>query len=245
MTYNADCLVAARGLTKSFGQPRSSDYTSVLRGIDIDVPQGALVSIVGPSGCGKSTLLYCLSGLDRPDSGELSSFGQPMTALSSAALAKLYRTRIGFVFQSMNLVGSLTAWDNTVLPVTLRRGQVDTQEVRRLLEALGMERHAHTRAAKLSNGQQQRIALARVLYQQPEIIFADEPTGALDSATGAVVLDILRDYPGENRSVIMVTHDIAAACRSDIVFVMHDGVVTHRFTQPTSELLLSAMGDAR
>ena len=108
-----------------------------------------------------------------------------------------------------------------------------------------MERHAHTRAAKLSNGQQQRIALARVLYQQPEIIFADEPTGALDSATGAVVLDILRDYPRENRSVIMVTHDIAAACRSDIVFVMHDGVVTHRFTQPTSELLLSAMGDAR
>ena len=240
-----DDVVVATGLTKSFGSRAKGNDTPVLRGVDIEVPRGALVSIVGPSGCGKSTLLYCLSGLDRPDGGALHGFGTDMLAISTTRLARLYRTKIGFIFQSMNLVGSLSAWDNTVLPTRLRRGKIDAGAVTGILAKLDMADHVHTRAARLSNGQQQRVALARVLSQQPDVIFADEPTGALDSNAGAVVLDILRDYPRGGRSVIMVTHDIAAACRSDIVYVMRDGVIHNRFTAATPDLVLAAMEGTR
>ncbi|MFT0848699.1 ABC transporter ATP-binding protein [Actinomycetaceae bacterium L2_0104] len=236
-----DIILATRHVTKSFGSERGHDRIPVLRGIDMEVPRGALVSIVGPSGCGKSTLLFCLSGLDRPDSGELLGFDADMLSFSPAQLARLYRTRIGFVFQSSNLVGSLTAWENTILPTSLRRGKVDEDRVRGVLTDLGILESAGVRASDLSNGQQQRVALARVLIQQPEVIFADEPTGALDSSASETVLDLLCRYPGDDRSVVMVTHDIAAACRSDLVFVMRDGVMTHRVTQPSPEFVLAAM----
>lgn len=238
-------LLRGRGIVKSFGTQRAGDLTHVLRGIDIDVPKGTLVSIVGPSGCGKSTLLYCLSGLDRPDEGTLSFGDSDMMKMSPGSLSKLYRAQVGFIFQSSNLVASLTALENVLLPERLRKRQLDQDQARKLLDHLGVGDRADVQVSALSNGQQQRVSLARVLVQAPAVIFADEPTGALDSDASDMALGILRNYPDQERGVVMVTHDIAAACRSDVALVMRDGVITHRFKNPEPTMLLEAMEAGR
>ncbi len=237
----ASSILTGRGITKAFGSVRAGDYTSVLDGVDINVPQGALVSIVGPSGSGKSTLLYCLSGLDQPDTGQLTCCGEDMTALSERGLSRLYRSRIGFVFQSSNLVSSLTALENVVLPERLRHSRPSIEGARFLLETLGVGDRSDVRVSALSNGQQQRVALARVLLQEPDLVFADEPTGALDSEASGQVLEILGSYPRPGRSVVMVTHDVVGACRSDFVLVMKDGLITRRFRNPEPEQVFEAM----
>ncbi|MDO4888533.1 MAG: ABC transporter ATP-binding protein [Actinomycetaceae bacterium] len=240
-----DWMIEAHSLTAAFGAEKTGDFVRVLRGVDIDVPRGQMVAIVGPSGCGKTTLLYCLSGLGRPTGGRLMGFGRDMTTMSDSRLARLYRTKIGFVFQDSNLIGSLSALDNVMLPARLRHERPGPAKVRarELLARLGVGHRAGKLPAKLSTGEKQRVALARVLHQRPEVIFADEPTGALDSRSSSEVLDILRDYGRGQRSVVMVTHDVAAACQADIVLVMRDGVITHRLTGATPADVLAAMDE--
>ena len=237
-------LIAAEGLTRSFGSPRTGDRVEVLRGIDVTIPRGTMLAVVGPSGCGKTSLLYCLSGLDRPDGGRLRGFGADMASMPSSKLAELYRTRIGFVFQSSNLVESLTAEENVLLPDRLRGRRVDASRAASILAGLGVRERAGALPAKLSAGQRLRVSLARVLYQRPEVVFADEPTGALDSRSSRAVLEVLRGYPGADRSVVMVTHDIAAACMADVVLVMRDGLIRRRLTSPAPGDVLAAAEEA-
>ena len=238
MTPSHQPLIAAEGLTRSFGSPRTGDRVEVLRGIDVTIPRGTMLAVVGPSGCGKTSLLYCLSGLDRPDGGRLRGFGADMASMPSSKLAELYRTRIGFVFQSSNLVESLTAEENVLLPDRLRGRRVDASRAASILAGLGVRERAGALPAKLSAGQRLRVALARVLYQRPE------PTGALDSRSSRAVLEVLRGYPGADRSVVMVTHDIAAACMADVVLVMRDGLIRRRLTSPAPGDVLAAAEEA-
>ncbi len=229
--------LTARGITKSFPLDGGA-HVDVLRGIDLDVLPGEMVSIVGQSGSGKSTLMYCLAGLERPDSGEIAIGAERIDRASPARLARLRRDRIGFVFQSYNLIPSLTVQENVALPARLaRRNRPDTAAA---LAAVGLNGHARKRPGALSGGQQQRVAIARVLAAEPPIVFADEPTGALDSATGADVLNLLRSYAGADRSVVLVTHDLDAAALADRTIVLRDGQVVEVLHRPTALDILAA-----
>ncbi len=217
----------------------------VLRGISLAVHRGEMVSIVGPSGSGKSTLLYCLSGLESYDSGSVRLAGRELAALRRGALASLRRRHVGFVFQSFNLIPSLSARENIALPARLARQGVDRKHVDRALVDVGLSDREGHRPAQLSGGQQQRVAIARVLALRPDIVFADEPTGSLDTATGADVLRLLRASAGEGRSVVMVTHDLEAAALADRVLVLRDGAIHDELRGPTPEQVLEAITVAR
>lgn len=233
--------VRARSVTKAFGGARGVPRVEVLRGVDLDVPRGAMVSIVGPSGCGKSTLLFCLSGLDRPDDGTVELLGADLLRLRPGAVAALHRDAVGMVFQSANLVASLSATDNVLLPARLARRRVGTDRAVELLTGLGLGARARTRAALLSVGEQQRVALARVLLAAPDLVLADEPTGALDSPTSDLVLTRLRAHADGSRTVVLVTHDLDAACRADVVLVMRDGQIVDRLQDATPASLVERM----
>ncbi|WP_309103380.1 ABC transporter ATP-binding protein [Microbacterium sp.] len=229
--------LTARGITKSFPLDGGA-RVDVLRGIDLDVLPGEMVSIVGQSGSGKSTLMYCLAGLERPDAGAIAVGGERIDRASPARLARLRRDRIGFVFQSYNLIPSLTVQENVALPARLaRRSRPDTAAA---LAAVGLSGHERKRPGALSGGQQQRVAIARVLAAEPPIVFADEPTGALDSATGADVLNLLRSYAGADRSVVLVTHDLDAAARADRTIVLRDGAIVEILLRPSALDILAA-----
>lgn len=215
-------LLHATGVTKSYPVDRGTTVP-VLRGIDVRLEPGEMLSIVGPSGSGKSTLLYCLAGLEAADGGEISLAGARLAGLPAARLARLRRDTLGFVFQSYNLIPSLTVRENVALPARLAKRRLP--DVAGALAQVGLAAHAHKRPGSLSGGEQQRVAIARVLAAGPELVFADEPTGALDSATGGQVLDLLRGYASGSRSVVLVTHDLAAAARADRTIVLRDGVV--------------------
>jgi putative ABC transport system ATP-binding protein len=192
-----------------------------------------MTAIVGPSGSGKSTLLFCLSGLEKPSAGEVTLLGKPLSRMPRTQLARLFRDEVGFVFQSYNLVPYLSAEDNVLLPATL--------------SGFGLDGKARQVVSTMSSGEQQRVALARAITARPRIIFADEPTGALDSATSSLVLDTLRSLADENHAVVMVTHDLDAACRADRVAVLRDGrlVAQVQATTPTELLtLLRSTGKA-
>jgi putative ABC transport system ATP-binding protein len=234
-------MLIARGVEKSYPVRRASPVT-VLRGIDVLVRRGEMLSIVGPSGSGKSTLLYCLAGLERVDSGEISLGGTRVDALSQSRLAKLRRDRLGFVFQSYNLIPSLSAGENVALPARLRGRRAP--DAAAALAAVGLSGHAHKRPGELSGGQQQRVAIARVLAASPEVVFADEPTGALDTTTGAQILDLLRAHASGDRSVVLVTHDLDAAARADRTLVLRDGAVVAELTRPSAGGILAALHGA-
>lgn len=239
-------LIHATNLHKSFpGTGRGEPPVPVLRGISLDVRPGEMVSIVGPSGSGKSTLLYCLSGLEPYDSGSVILAGRELAGLRRGALASLRRRHVGFVFQSFNLIPSLTARENIALPARLARQRVQPTDVDRALADVGLSDRARHRPGQLSGGQQQRIAIARVLALRPEIVFADEPTGSLDTATGADVLHLLRASAQEGRSVVMVTHDLEAAALADRVLVLRDGSIHGELRRPTPEQVLEAVATAR
>lgn len=230
--------LCARGLTKSYAVPRAP-AVPVLRGVDVDLEPGEMLSIVGPSGSGKSTLLYCLAGLERPDGGEISLDGTRIDRASHRRLAMLRRDRIGFVFQSYNLIPSLSARENVALPARLaRRG---TPDVAAALDAVGLSEHGSKLPGQLSGGQQQRVAIARVLATRPDVVFADEPTGSLDTVTGARVLDLLRAHATGERSVVLVTHDLDAAAKADRTLVLRDGVVVGQMTHPTAAAILAML----
>lgn len=228
----------ARGVVKSFAV-RGGPATPVLRGIDVDLAPGEMLSIVGPSGSGKSTLLYCLAGLERIDNGEITVAGERINAASPARLARMRRDRIGFVFQSYNLIASLSVRENVALPSRLARRR--TPDVEAALDAVGLADHGRKLPGALSGGQQQRVAIARVLAAQPDVAFADEPTGALDTATGVQVLDLLREHASGDRSVVLVTHDLDAAARADRTLVLRDGVIVAQLVRATAAEILSVM----
>jgi putative ABC transport system ATP-binding protein len=236
-----DTVLSARGLTKDYRADR--ERIPVLRGIDLDVRAGEMVSIVGPSGSGKSTLLYCLAGLERPSAGEVLLGEVAVHSASAAALARLRRDRIGFVFQAYNLIPSLSVRENVALPARLARRR--RPDVAGALAAVGLDGHAHKRPGQLSGGQQQRVAIARALAATPSILFADEPTGALDQAAGHIVLDLLRDYASDRRCVVLVTHDLDAAARADRTIVLRDGLIVAELVGATPAQLLDAQHRAR
>jgi putative ABC transport system ATP-binding protein len=237
-------LIEVRDLTKSFPGGRGGGPVPVLRGITLTVGRGELVAVVGPSGSGKSTLLYCLSGLEPATSGSVRLLDQDVAGLRRGALAKLRRDHVGFVFQAYNLIPSLTARENVALPARLAKRDIAAAEVDRALAQVGLSERAGYKPAALSGGQQQRVAIARVLAVQPDVVFADEPTGALDTEAGDQVLTLLREVAAGPRSVVMVTHDVQAAARADRVLVLRDGRVHSELAHPGADEVFAAIAHA-
>ncbi|MGN7222517.1 ABC transporter ATP-binding protein [Curtobacterium flaccumfaciens] len=233
-------LISAVGLSRSFRGPGERE-TIVLDDITVSVPRGEFVTIVGPSGSGKSTLLQCLSGLDSPTSGSVRIDGTDLATLRGDALARFRRVHLGFVFQSYNLIPALTAFDNVALPLRLASGSLDRSAVHDALAAVGLSDVARQRPGQLSGGQQQRVAIARTIVTAPDVVFADEPTGALDSESGARVLALLQGAATGSRSVVMVTHDLEAAARGDRVLVLRDGRLHRELVAPTAADVLQAV----
>ncbi|PZF41704.1 MULTISPECIES: ABC transporter ATP-binding protein [unclassified Curtobacterium] len=233
-------LLQAHDLTKSFPGPEQS-RVPVLRGVSLSVLPGEFVAVVGPSGSGKSTLLYCLSALEPYDSGSVSIAGQRLETLRPKQLQGLRRSTVGFVFQSFNLIPSLTARQNIALPASLAHRPVSAAQVDAALASVGLADRGDHRPGALSGGQQQRVAIARVLASEPHVVFADEPTGALDTTAGDAVLDLLRRVADGDRSVVMVTHDLEAAARADRVLVLRDGAVHRELAHPDAAEVLEAL----
>ena len=232
--------VSARGLTRSYG--RGDAQVHALRGVDVDFAAGAFTAIMGPSGSGKSTLMHCLAGLDAPTSGSVLLDGTEITALDDTALTRLRRDRVGFVFQSFNLVPTLTAEQNIVLPVELAGRRPDRAWLAEVTAALGLTDRLKHRPHELSGGQQQRVAVARALLTRPAVVFGDEPTGNLDTTTSAEVLGLLRRSAREmGQTIIMVTHDPVAASAADRVVLLADGRLAGELLDPTVESVTSAL----
>ncbi|PFG44101.1 putative ABC transport system ATP-binding protein [Isoptericola jiangsuensis] len=236
--------VRARSLTKTYGSGEAQ--VRALDGVDVDFAAGHFTAIMGPSGSGKSTLMHLLAGLDTATGGQAFLGSTDVTALGDKELTRLRRDRLGFVFQQFNLLPMFTAEQNIVLPVELAGGTVDRAWFDTLVSTLGLERRLTHRPGELSGGQQQRVAIARALISQPEVVFADEPTGNLDSRSGVEVLSFLRRSVRElGRTVVMVTHDPAAAAYADRVVLIADGRIAGEITDPTPEAVLAGLDALR
>ncbi|MBD7979632.1 ABC transporter ATP-binding protein [Oerskovia merdavium] len=234
---------SARGLVKTYGQGETT--VRALDGVDVDFRAAELTAIMGPSGSGKSTLMHCLAGLDTPTSGSVVIGGTEVSRLSQRRLTALRRTRIGFVFQSYNLVPTLTAAENITLPLDIARAPVDRAWFDEVVAAVGLGDRLHHRPSELSGGQQQRVACARALVSRPSVVFADEPTGNLDSRSSAEVLGFLRRSVDElGQTVVMVTHDPRAASYAHRVLFLTDGRITADLAAPTRRDILDALGQA-
>ncbi|TNM70212.1 ABC transporter ATP-binding protein [Streptomyces sp. NP160] len=237
----------AVGLTKTYG--RGPAAVHALRGVDVSFGRGAFTAIMGPSGSGKSTLLHLLAGLDTATSGRVLLGETDLTELGDTALTLLRRQRLGFVFQQFNLLPVLTAEQNITLPLELggRGGaRLDREWMADLVDVLGLRERLSHRPSELSGGQQQRVAIARALITKPELVLADEPTGNLDSRSGAEVLEFLRRSVRElGRTVVMVTHDAVAASYADRVVLLADGRLAGEVTDPTPEAVASALDALR
>src|SRR5689334_7695237 len=212
--------------------------------VNVDFAPGTFSAVMGPSGSGKSTLLHCAAGLDRPTGGVVSIAGTPLGDLDETALTRLRRDRVGFVFQAFNLVSSLSAAQNVALPLRLAGRRPAAGEVTAALGAVGLADRARHRPSELSGGEQQRVAIARALITRPAVVFADEPTGALDTRTSRQVLDLLRALVDEHgQTVVMVTHDPVAPARADRVVFLADGRIVEDVTGPfTPESVAVAVG---
>jgi putative ABC transport system ATP-binding protein len=218
-------LLEVRGLVKTY--EATDPPVPALRGVDLTVARGEFVAVMGPSGCGKSTLLNLVAGLDRPTDGEVWFDGRRIDRLSEAALARLRRRRLGFVFQFFNLLPGLSAEENVELPLRLtglRRGPA-RRTAARLLEDLGIGDKGATAPSRLSGGQQQRVALARALANEPDLVVGDEPTGSLDTDSAREVLGLLRDAHTRGQTLLLATHDARVAAAADRVVTLRDGRV--------------------
>ena len=230
------------GVTKTYG--RGEGTVRALDDISLAFERGTFTAIMGPSGSGKTTLLQCAAGLDRPDRGTVRIGGTELTGMRERRLARLRRERVGFVFQSFNLLPSLTAAQNTILPLRLAGEHPRRRVAREALGRVGLADRAAHRPAQLSGGQQQRVAIARALVTGPEVIFADEPTGALDTRSAREVLAILRGMSDDDgRTLVMVTHDPASAAVADRVVFLADGRVVDELAGARAEVVADRMMD--
>jgi putative ABC transport system ATP-binding protein len=235
--------VVATALARTYGHGDSSVHA--LRGVSLTLPAGQFTAVMGPSGSGKSTLMHLLAGLDTPTSGTVHVAGHDITGMRDRDLTRLRREHIGFVFQSFNLLPTLSAQENILLPLAISGSKPPAGEVDALIERVGLtERRSH-RPAELSGGQQQRVAIARALITRPTVLFADEPTGNLDSESGAGILQLLRDAVDlDGQTTLMVTHDPRAAAIADRVLYLTDGRVVADLAQPTEADVLAVMKEA-
>ena len=232
--------VRATGLTRTYGSGPTAVHA--LAGVDVAFTRGAFTAIMGPSGSGKSTLMHCLAGLDAATGGAVWLGDTELTSLRDDELTRLRRERIGFVFQSFNLLPVLDARENIVLPMQLAGRRPDPAWFDAVIARLGLRERLRHRPSELSGGQQQRVAIARALLPRPDVVFADEPTGNLDSRAGAEVLDLLRSSARETgQTVVMVTHDPAAAAYADRVVLLADGRLAGEVHQPTSGSIIDAL----
>jgi putative ABC transport system ATP-binding protein len=234
--------VAARaeGLVRRYGADAAA--VTALDAVTLEIPAGSFTTVMGPSGSGKSTLLHCLAGLDKPDSGRVWIGEEEITAMPDRQLTRLRRDRVGFVFQAFNLLPVLSASDNITLPSAIAGRRPERKWLAAVAEAVGLADRLSHRPGELSGGQQQRVAIARALASRPAIIFADEPTGNLDSRASAEVLGLLRRCVGEfGQTVVMVTHDPVAASYSERVVFLADGQVAAALDDPAPEAVLNLM----
>ena len=241
-TIATERRVAARAVevSKAYGTGEAS--VLVLDAVTVDFAAGQFTAIMGPSGSGKSTLLHSLAGLDRPGSGEIHLGGVDITTLNDRQLTLLRRDKLGFIFQSFNLLPTLTAAENITLPVRIAGRKPDAYWVDTIIDAVGLRPRLSHRPSELSGGQQQRVAAARALASRPEIVFADEPTGALDSQSSAELLGFLRHAVTEyGQTVVMVTHDPVAASYADRVVFLSDGHIVDEMYDPTADSVIDYM----
>jgi putative ABC transport system ATP-binding protein len=240
MTLSAPLLVSAADVARVYGEGEAE--VRALDGVTVGFPESRLTAIMGPSGSGKSTLMHILAGLDRPTSGSVVLDGVEITGLDDRRLTELRRERVGFVFQSFNLLPVLDARENIVLPLSIAGKKPDAEWLERLIDTVGLRDRLHHRPAELSGGQQQRVAVARALASRPAVVFADEPTGNLDSKSSGEVLDLLRRAVDEfGQTVIMVTHDATAASYADRLLILADGRIVHDGEANTADDVLDLM----
>jgi putative ABC transport system ATP-binding protein len=237
---NGSAVVVARDLTRRYGEGDSA--VDALRGVSVDVEHGKMTAVMGPSGSGKSTLMHILAGLDKPTSGSVTIAGTEITDLGDNDLTRLRREHIGFVFQFFNLLPMLTAKENVLLPLTIAGEKPEEGWFDDLTERIGLSDRLTHRPAELSGGQQQRVAIARALVSKPTVVFADEPTGNLDSTTSSEILELMRASVDEyGQTTVMVTHDPRAAAMADRVLFLADGVVVKDIARSSQHEILLAM----
>jgi putative ABC transport system ATP-binding protein len=232
--------VSAIGLTRTYGDGDSAVHA--LRGVSLDLPAGQFTAVMGPSGSGKSTLMHLLAGLDTPTSGTVKVAGEDITRMKDRDLTRLRRKHIGFVFQSFNLLPTLSAEENVLLPLSISGKRPPADEVDALMARVGLSERRGHRPAELSGGQQQRVAIARALITQPTVLFADEPTGNLDSEAGAGILALLREAVDiDGQTTLMVTHDPRAAAAADRVLYLTDGRIVADLARPSEAQIHAVM----
>jgi putative ABC transport system ATP-binding protein len=230
----------AEQLTKVYGE--GDTRVVALDEVSVDVEPGRMTAIMGPSGSGKSTLMHCLAGLDSATSGHVFVGGTDLTTLKDRDLTRLRRDRVGFVFQSFNLLPTLTALENITLPLDIAGRRADPEWLDQVIDTIGLRDRLGHRPSELSGGQQQRVACARALASRPDVVFADEPTGNLDSRSGAQVLGFLRGSVRDlGQTVVMVTHDAGAASYADRVLFLADGRIVDDMSDPTAQTVLERM----
>ena len=234
-----ESVVALDGVVKVYGKGETA--VVALRDVSLAFARGSFTAVMGPSGSGKSTFLHVAAGLDRPTDGAVRLAGADLRDLNETQLTVLRRERVGFVFQAFNLMPSLTVQQNITLPIRLGKGRLDRAWLGEMLSRTGLEERRRHRPSELSGGQQQRVAIARALITRPGVVFADEPTGSLDSTSGRAVLELLRDIADEGQTVVMVTHDPTAAAYADRVTFLADGQVAGTLADPTAEAVADRM----
>jgi putative ABC transport system ATP-binding protein len=235
-----EAVVSARDLVRRYGDGDTAVHA--LRGVSVDIAKGRLTAVMGPSGSGKSTLMHILAGLDSPTSGEVSVAGVDIGGLDDTALTQLRRDHIGFIFQFFNLLPMLTAEENIVLPLKLAGEKPDQAWVQRVVDSVGLSARLSHRPSELSGGQQQRVAVARALVSRPSVMFADEPTGNLDSRTSGEILALLRDAVDMlGQTTVMVTHDAHAAAIADRVLFLADGDIVRDLGPSSAHEILATL----
>jgi putative ABC transport system ATP-binding protein len=233
-------VVVADDITRVYGEGDTA--VNALRGVSLKIDEGKLTAVMGPSGSGKSTLMHILAGLDKPTSGDVAIAGTTITSLSDTDLTKLRRDHIGFVFQFFNLLPMLTAEENITLPLSIAGKKPDQEWFKTLIDKVGLGDRLTHRPAELSGGQQQRVAIARALASRPTVVFADEPTGNLDSATSGEILDLMRESVDElGQTTVMVTHDARAAAIADRILFLADGLIVRDLPRSEPHDVVQAM----
>jgi putative ABC transport system ATP-binding protein len=238
----AGAVVQAKGITRVYGEGETAVHA--LNGCSLDVSRGELTAVMGPSGSGKSTMMHILAGLDRPTEGSVSIEGYEITKLNDNELTKLRREHVGFIFQFFNLLPMLTAEENIRLPLELAGGKIDDEWVEDVIKRTGLDDRREHRPSELSGGQQQRVAIARALASRPTVIFADEPTGNLDSATSGEILDLLREMVADfGQTIVMVTHDARAAAIANRILFLADGCIVKELKGADQGEIVTAMDE--